>query len=125
LENRIIAIESIDFRNFGLGKHRKVDAPPYGGGAGMLLRPEPIYQAIKDCERSVPGGKIHKVLFSPQGQTFSQNKAIELSQQQNPIVLICGRFEGFDERIRGFVDEEISLGDFVLLGGGGYGYGCY
>lgn len=112
-----IAIEIINFREYGIGKHLHVDAPPYGGGAGMLLRPEPILKALEKCQEKSIDKRIHKILISPQGKSFTQAKAIELSRVTNPIALICGRFEGFDERISKFVDEEISLGDFVLMGG--------
>lgn len=117
LEANILEVETINYRDYGIGKHRKVDDTPYGGGAGMVLRTEPIYHALQACENKAPNQKIHKVLISPQGTPFNQAKARELSQLTDPIAFVCGRFEGFDERIRSFVDEEISIGDFVLLGG--------
>lgn len=117
LESRKIAIDTINLRAYGLGKHLKVDGAPYGGGAGMLLRPEPVVEALEECEKSVSGDKMTKVLLSPQGVRFTQDKAEELSRSKLPIVLVCGRFEGFDERIRDFVDEEISIGDYLLQGG--------
>ncbi|MCP4750569.1 MAG: tRNA (guanosine(37)-N1)-methyltransferase TrmD [Proteobacteria bacterium] len=112
-----ITVETINFRKHGIGKHCHVDAPPYGGGAGMLLRPEPIVRTLEDCETRTGGSGLRKILISPQGKTFDQDKAREFSRISTPVVLVCGRFEGFDERIRHFVDEEISLGDFVLMGG--------
>lgn len=112
-----ITIETVDVRMHGLGRHRSVDAPPYGGGAGMLLRPEPIIETLDDCARQYSDRTLHKVLISPQGVPFRQEKARELSRKQDPVVLICGRFEGFDQRVRHFIDEEISLGDFILMGG--------
>ncbi len=117
LDDGKISIETINFRKYGLGKHHKVDAPPYGGGAGMVLRPEPIINALRECEENLGCKKQHKVLISPQGSVFNQEKAKELSRIDIPITFICGRFEGFDERIRAFVDEEISIGDFILMGG--------
>lgn len=117
LKKRILDIETFDFRNFGIGKHKNVDDTPYGGGPGMLLKPEPIVNSIKYLESGMDGKRCHRVLMSPQGVPFCQKKAIELSLKEQPIMLICGRFEGFDERIRSYVDEEISLGDFVMLGG--------
>lgn len=117
IENQKFSIKTVNFREFGIGKHRKVDDTPYGGGAGMLLRPEPIVDAIEDCEKKLNGRKLYKILISPQGKPFNQSKAISLSKLDADIGLICGRFEGFDERIRDFVDEEISLGDFILFGG--------
>ena len=94
-----------------------MDDAPYGGGAGMVLRPEPVIKALEECERMTPSGKMNKILISPQGFRFTQNKAEKLSRSNLPIALICGRFEGFDERIRSYIDEEISIGDYILLGG--------
>ncbi len=116
-EDGKITIETVNFRKHGLGKHLSVDAPPYGGGAGMLLRPEPIIETLGDCERRYPGQKLHKVLISPQGDPYKQERARTLSRIASPVVLICGRFEGFDERIRRHIDEEISIGDFIMMGG--------
>ncbi len=119
LENQLLEIELTDFREFGLGRHRQVDDEPYGGGPGMLLRVEPIVNAIRSLEarHRQAGLKTRKVLLTPQGQPFVQAKAREWSEDSTLKMLICGRYEGFDERIRGFVDEEISAGDFVCLGG--------
>ncbi len=116
-ESGYIKIETIDYRDKGIGKHHKVDAPPYGGGAGMVLRPEPIYHALEECEAGSSEKRSYKILLSPQGRPFNQEKALSLSKQKIPITLICGRFEGFDERVRNYIDDEISLGDFVLMGG--------
>lgn len=117
IEEELIGVELIDFRKYGIGKHRKVDAPPYGGGAGMVLRPEPIIDALEDLDSKCQGKPCYRVLVSPQGDRFHQKRAMALSRESDPIALICGRFEGFDERIRQYVDEEISLGDFILMGG--------
>ena len=108
-----------DLRTFSADKHKKVDAPPYGGGPGMVLRIEPIAQTLeeqREFHRS-EGRETHSILVTPQGQQFSQEKAKELSRRKTVLTLICGRYEGFDERIRSLVDEEISGGDFVCLGG--------
>ena len=112
-----IEIETVNFRKHGHGKHHSVDAPPYGGGAGMLLRPEPIIETLKECEKQYQGQKLRKILISPQGEPFRQKRANQLSRMKDPVVLICGRFEGFDHRIRHYVDEEISIGDFIMMGG--------
>ncbi len=117
LDEERIRVEIINFRKHGLGKHKKVDASPYGGGAGMVLRPEPIFHTLQECKERTVGDKLHSILISPQGSVFNQEKAKRISKLNLPIALICGRFEGFDERIRGFVDEEFSLGDFILMGG--------
>ncbi len=114
VDEKKLIVDLIDFRKNGIGKHNKVDSPPYGGGAGMVLRPEPIFNALEALDEKA---SVHKILISPQGKSFNQQKAIELSRITKPIAMTCGRFEGFDERIRSFVDEEISLGDFVMMGG--------
>lgn len=101
-----------DLRDFTIDRHRMVDDYPYGGGPGMVLKPEPIWRAIQEISE---GGRV--VFLTPQGQTFNQDKAWELSQLQN-LILICGRYEGVDERVREeLVDEELSIGDYVLNGG--------
>ncbi len=103
----------INFRDHSLDKHQKVDDTPYGGGAGMVLQVEPIVRAI----RSIPGyEKAQKILLSPQGQPYHQAKAKSLSHKDH-LILICGHYEGFDERLLAYVDEEISLGDYILNGG--------
>ncbi len=111
-ENGLLEFEIINFRDFSTNKHHTVDDTPYGGGAGMVLSVEPIYYALD----SLTNKAAHKILLSPQGKTFEQQEAKRLAKIPE-IVLICGHYEGFDERIRNLVDEELSLGDFVLTGG--------
>lgn len=111
---KLIELQLVNFRDYALSKHKNVDDVPYGGGAGMVLKPEPIYAAIRNLP--VTHGKRRVVLLSPQGEVFHQQKAKEWSQLEE-LVFICGHYEGFDERIRTLVDEEASLGDFVLTGG--------
>lgn len=104
-------------REHGLGRHRSIDDSPYGGGAGMVMRVDCVMNAITNAERQagfVP--KAHRILLCPQGNRFDQAAARRIATLSN-VVLVCGRYEGFDERVRNFVDEEISLGDFVLTGG--------
>ena len=118
-EKRLLSISLANFRKHGLGKHLQVDDSPYGGGPGMILRIEPLVLTLeekKDFHQS-QGRKTHTILVSPQGQPFTQKKAKELSQKNSVLTLVCGRYEGFDERIRSIVDEEISGGDFVCMGG--------
>ncbi|PIE05318.1 MAG: tRNA (guanosine(37)-N1)-methyltransferase TrmD, partial [Sorangium cellulosum] len=104
-------------RQFGLGVHRSVDDTPYGGGSGMVLRVDCVVAAMEAHDADAPDAvRAHRVLLSPQGQLLCQKTAERLSKL-DAIMLICGRYEGFDERVRSFVDEEISLGDFVLSGG--------
>jgi tRNA (guanine37-N1)-methyltransferase len=115
-EKGIIKFEAMDFRPYATSKHKNVDDIPYGGGAGMVLKPEPIFSAIED--RLGPAEQIQAkvLLMSPQGTPFSQKKARELARE-NQLVFICGHYEGFDERIRSLADEELSIGDYVLTGG--------
>ena len=112
-----VTFETVNFRDFSENKHKKVDDYPYGGGAGMLLAPQPIFDAVASIE-SVPSKKPPRIiLLCPQGSPFNQKKAEELAQEDH-LVFICGHYEGFDERIRQhLVTDEISLGDYVLTGG--------
>jgi tRNA (guanine37-N1)-methyltransferase len=110
-----LGIELIDFRAFTTDPHRTVDDRPFGGGPGMVLKPEPIFDAIEDAEAR--HGAFHKILLCPRGKTFTQQRARELSKMER-LLFVCGRYEGYDERIRqGMTFEEISLGDFILAGG--------
>ncbi len=113
---KFIKIEVKNLRDFGDGVHKSVDARPYGGGAGMVLRVDIMDKALKALK--VKKGKKGQaiILLTPQGKTFNQKIARDLSKLKT-VVLICGRYEGFDERIRDLVDMEISIGDFVLTGG--------
>lgn len=111
-EKGALAVSFVDPRDFSEDRHRTVDDRPYGGGPGMVLMAEPLYRAIKKARR--PKAKV--VLLSPQGRRFDQNAAKRLSAAKD-LVLVCGHYEGVDERVMDFVDEELSLGDFVLTGG--------
>ena len=115
LDKEAVEVEALNPREFTHDKHRSVDDSPYGGGSGMVLSPVPMGAALQhlDAKREGPS---HKVLLTPQGTRFDQSMA-ERFASLDALTLICGRYEGFDERIRGMVDEEVSLGDFVLLGG--------
>ncbi len=114
IEKGIIETEYINIRDFSTDKHRRVDDYPYGAGGGMVMQPQPIYDAYK----SVTGeNKPHVIYMSPQGQTLTQNKAKEIAEKEH-IVILCGHYEGVDERIlEEIVDEEVSIGDYVLTGG--------
>jgi tRNA (guanine37-N1)-methyltransferase len=101
-------------RDFGLGKHKSVDDTPYGGGSGMVMRVDVLVAAMESLDDLEP--KARRILMTPQGKPFDQRAAGRLAAEP-AIMLVCGRYEGFDERIRSFVDEEISLGDFVMTGG--------
>ena len=110
----LATIKIYNLRNWATDKHGTVDDRPYGGGPGMILMVEPVYQAIKAIKEK--NEKLKVFLLSPRGKTFNQALAQELSQLEE-IMLICGHYEGFDERIRRFVDGEISIGDYILTGG--------
>lgn len=107
-----ININIINFRDYTTDPHGKVDDTPFGGGAGMVLQVEPIYNALENIKTK----DSHIILLTPSGKTFNQQKAKTLTKH-NHIILICGHYEGFDDRIKQLVDEEISIGDFILTGG--------
>lgn len=111
----ILSIDVINFREYSTNKHRSVDDYPFGGGAGMVLQPEPVISALRDnLDLDDPDTEI--ILMSPQGKVFNQQAACELSKKKR-LAFICGHYEGFDERIRSFVTQEYSIGDYVLTGG--------
>ena len=111
----IIEIQAHDLRNHGLGHYRQVDDTPYGGGVGMVMRPEPIAAAIAAVDALAPG--LTRVLLTPQGEKLDQSIVREFAALRPGLMLIAGRYEGFDERVRTLVDREISIGDYVLTGG--------
>lgn len=111
---KLVAIKHIDLREFASDRHRTTDDYPFGGGHGMVLKPEPVIRAIEYCRRE--SGQARVILLSPRGRVFNQALAKELSQE-GEIVLICGRYEGVDERVMEFVDDSISIGDYTLSGG--------
>ena len=111
-ENKIVDMDIINIRDFTLDKHKKVDDYPYGGGQGMVLMCQPIL----DCLKSLVTKDSLVILMSPQGQTLQQAYSQKLSLEKH-LIIICGHYEGFDERIRDYVDVEISIGDYVLTGG--------
>ena len=113
LEKNLIDVNLYDLREYGEGSYRQVDDKPYGGGAGMVLKPEPIYKAYKSI-RKLPKSKT--LLMTPQGKVLKQKDLARWSTLDQ-IIIICGQYEGFDERIRCLADEEISIGDYVLSGG--------
>jgi len=111
-----IEVHAVTPREFTADRHRTVDDSPYGGGSGMVLMPGPIAETLDHLDEARAGKPTHRVLLTPQGACFSQAHAGRFSKLDS-LTLVCGRYEGFDERVRGLVDEEVSLGDFVLLGG--------
>lgn len=111
-----VGIEIVDLRDFTHDRHRTVDDRPYGGGEGMVLKPEPIFEAVETIER-LWSKRARRVLLTPQGAPFCQGKARQLAEE-TALILICGRYEGVDQRIVDHLaDEEISVGDFVVSGG--------
>lgn len=108
-----VEIELINFRDFSTNKHKKVDDASFGGGPGMLLSVEPIYRALQSIEGQETA---HKILLTPQGEPYVQDTAKRLAKMDR-LILVCGHYEGFDERVRTLVDQEISIGDYVLTGG--------
>ena len=116
-KRNLIKIHLIDLRKFASDRHKSVDDRPYGGGPGMVLKVEPIYQAVKKIKKKIKKGKALVILFSLRGKKFNQKEAERLSQFQH-LILICGRYEGVDERVAKYIaDEEISVGDYILTGG--------
>lgn len=112
IDKKLIEINLINFRDYTSDPHNKVDDTPFGGGPGMVLMIEPIYNALKNIKTE----DSHIILLSPSGVTFNQKKAKTLKKYKH-LILICGHYEGFDDRIKSFIDEEISIGDFILTGG--------
>lgn len=112
IEEKKVSIDLCNFRDYSKNKHNKVDDTPYGGGSGMVLMCQPIFDAVNDIKKE--NSKV--ILLSPQGTKFTQEKAYELSKEEN-LIFICGHYEGFDERIKTICDEELSIGDYVLTGG--------
>ena len=112
IEKNIVEIQIHDIRKYSKDKHKKVDDYSYGGGRGMVLMPQPIFDAVDDIKTK--DSKI--LLMTPQGRKYKQSLAYDLSKEKH-IIIICGHYEGFDERIRTLADEEVSIGDYVLTGG--------
>lgn len=116
IKNGLLSIEAVNIRDYAFNKHNSVDDYPYGGGAGMLMQAEPVYQCYKAVEEKI--GKRPRVIYlSPQGQTFNQSMAEELAKEEE-LVFLCGHYEGIDERVlEEIVTDYVSIGDYVLTGG--------
>ena len=112
IKRNLVQINVNNFRDYTLDPHGKVDDTPYGGGAGMVLTPQPIFDAVEDLKTE----NTKVILLTPDGKTYNQEMAYSYSKEEH-IILICGHYEGFDERIRTLADSEISIGDYVLTGG--------
>ena len=114
-EKKAVSYQVVNFRDYSDNKHNTVDDYPYGGGAGMVLKPQPIFDAVSALSEN-PQSRPRVILLCPQGERHTQKKAEELSAEEH-LIFICGHYEGYDERIREIVTDEISIGDFVLTGG--------
>ena len=112
IEKKLVEINIVNFRDYSKDPHNKVDDTPYGGGSGMLLTVQPIYDAVMDLKTE----ESLVILLTPDGIKYNQKIAYKLSEEKH-IILICGHYEGFDERIRSIIDLEVSIGDYVLTGG--------
>lgn len=112
IDNKLVTINIHNIRDYSLYNNKQVDDTPYGGGSGMVLMCDPIFRAVDDLKKE----NTHIIMLTPQGKVFNQVKAYSLRDYKH-IILICGHYEGFDERILSIVDEEISIGDYVLTGG--------
>lgn len=106
----IVEVEILNIRDYTENKYGRVDTPPIGGGAGLVMQAQPVVKALESIEQG------HKILFSPRGKTFNQHKAFDLSREAH-LVLVCGHYEGIDERVNKYVDELVSIGDFIMTGG--------
>jgi tRNA (guanine37-N1)-methyltransferase len=113
-DKKLVEVSYVNLRDFGIGPRRIVDDTPYGGGDGMLLKPEPLFDAIEHAKHIDPTAKV--LLMTPRGQRFMQATAKELSGQTG-LIFVCGRYEGYDERVTELVDMQLSIGDYVLTGG--------
>jgi len=113
IKKGLISINTYDLRNYGVGSYKQVDDIPYGGGSGMVLKPEPIYQVYESIKKSK--NKL-TLLMTPQGQVIKQKDFVRWSSYEQ-LMIICGQYEGFDERVRVLADEEVSIGDYILTGG--------
>lgn len=116
VEKNLLEMTISNFRDYSDNKHQSVDDYPYGGGAGMLLKVQPIYENLRNIEETSPETKKRVILLDPAGKQFDQKMAEEFSEEEH-LIFICGHYEGYDERIRSLVTDEVSLGDYVLTGG--------
>jgi tRNA (guanine37-N1)-methyltransferase len=114
IEAGVLSVETVDLRDFTEDRHRTTDDYPYGGGTGMVMKPEPVARAIGHVRGIMGDARV--ILMTPQGRLFNQSVAEDLARLRS-MLLVCGRYEGIDERIRSFADDEISVGDYVLSGG--------
>ena len=113
--NNIVEFEVIDLRQFGIGPRKQVDDTPYGGGDGMLMRPEPVFDAVTFAKKTNPDAKV--ILMTPAGERLKQSLVRRYAKNSENLIIFCAHYEGYDQRILSIVDEQISIGDYVLTGG--------
>lgn len=114
-EKKLVEYELINLRDFGLGSRKQVDDTPYGGGDGMVLKPEPLFAAVEHAKDKDPDAQV--LLMTPRGEQFNQELAREFAATEAGLIIICGRYEGYDERITSIIDKQLSIGEYVLTGG--------
>lgn len=114
-EKKLVEISYINLREYGVGPRKQVDDTTYGGGDGMLLKPEPLFAAIEAAKAELPKSLV--VLMTPKGSRLSQRMLFDFAEQKKDLILVCARYEGYDERVTSIVDVQVSLGEFVLTGG--------
>lgn len=114
-KGKLVEYKLINLRDFGIGPRKQVDDIPYGGGDGMVLKPEPLFEAVAAAKKTSPDAQV--LLMTPRGDTFSQEIARELAATEAGLIIICSRYEGYDERITTIVDKQLSIGEYVLTGG--------
>lgn len=114
-KDEIVELSTINLRDYGIGPRKQVDDTPYGGGDGMLLKPEPLFAAVEAAKEKDPTAKV--LLMTPRGGRWQQSRAGQYADAKQGYIFICGRYEGYDERITSLVDAELSVGDYVLTGG--------
>ena len=111
----LVEYQLVNLRDFGIGPRKRVDDIPYGGGDGMVLKPEPLFAAVEHAKKADPDAQV--LLMTPRGEIFNQEMAREFAATEAGLIIICGRYEGYDERITSVVDKQISVGEYVLTGG--------
>ncbi len=114
-KENLVEYHLINLRDFGIGQRKVVDDIPYGGGDGMVLKPEPLFEAVEHAKKNDPDAKV--LLMTPRGDEFNQEMAREFAATENGLIIICGRYEGYDERITTLVDKQLTVGKYVLTGG--------
>ena len=114
-KEKLVKYDLINLRDFGIGPRKQVDDIPYGGGDGMVLKPEPLFAAVEQAKKTDPDAQV--LLMTPRGELFNQEMARELAAAEAGLVIVCGRYEGYDERITTIVNKQISIGQYVLTGG--------